>query len=427
MSRDDAFCKESDVISTSLKVHDSDDTNVACSVLLGNIRLPDHFIFVGRTLSTDNPSTTEHPSKDSCRRGKWLLQSTKIRQARENNLAIVKPPVRKVLKRKRSTPSPTPSTNSFTSENSVQLLKAMSSSAIPPPEDWETYFSDDDEDLLDLEFLELGLEDEFRKMPQRTSEQSGQAYVNFLLDGHPQTIIDILRVDAFTFRALVSELVARGLQWDHKRLCVEESLAIFLYICGHSQRHRMATDRFQRSTSTISAHFKLMHRAICNLAPHIIRPPDLNVTPPEILHDHRYFPWFQDCVGAIDGTHIEAWVPRNRQVASRGRKPTITQNVMAVCSFDMKFTYVYPGWKGSAHDGHVFRAAVSNQANGFPGKDEFFNGFTDPFNWAGGNDNQGNVGNVIGVEPINMSAQNIELMGERRHQMALAMWESYDE
>ncbi|KAH7849523.1 hypothetical protein Vadar_019079 [Vaccinium darrowii] len=451
-------------------------------------------------------------------RGKWLLRSTKIRQARDNNEAIVKPPVSKPLKRKRSTPSPTTSAHSFTSENSVQLttmdrrkndvgmwsyattekfieilleeakkeqsantqlqtvafpnevwddllqknpdygkfrdkpidhrnmleellegalangafanpsVKPMSSSSIPPPNIWETYFSDGDEDLLDLEFLELGMEDEFEKMPQRTSEQTGQAYVNFLLDGHPQTIKDILRVDAFTFRALVAELVSRGqLQWDKKHLCVEESLAIFLYICGHSERHRMAADRFQRSTSTISTHFKLMRRAICNLAPHIIRPPDLHVTPPEILNDDRYFPWFQDCVGAIDGTQIEAWVPRNRQVASRGRKPTITQNVMAVCSFDMKFTYVYPGWEGSAHDGRVFNAAVSNPANNFPGIDEFFEGFTDPFHWAGGNDNQGNAGNVVGVEPINMSPQNIQLMAQRREQMAFAMWDSYDE
>ena len=174
----------------------------------------------------------------------------------------------------------------------------MASGSNPPQNILETYFSDGDEDLADLEaldFLESEEEDDvFGKMPQRTSEQSGQAYVNFLLEGHPVTIRDILRVDAFTFRALVLKLVTRRqLDWEHKHLCVEESLAIFLYICGHTQRHRLAADRFQRSTSTISTHFKLMRRAICNLAPHIIRPPDLHVTPPEILHDERYFPWFQ--------------------------------------------------------------------------------------------------------------------------------------
>ncbi|XP_058211855.1 uncharacterized protein LOC131324046 [Rhododendron vialii] len=39
---------------------------------------------------------------------------------------------------------------------------------------------------------------------------------------------------------------------------------------------------------------------------------------------------------------------------------------MAMCSFDMKFTFVYPGWEGSAHDGCVFFAAVSNPDFHFP-------------------------------------------------------------
>ncbi|KAH7835480.1 hypothetical protein Vadar_026494 [Vaccinium darrowii] len=56
--------------------------------------------------------------------------------------------------------------------------------------------------------------------------------------------------------------------------------------------------------------------------------------------------------------------------------------------------------------------------------DEFFEGFTNPFNWAGGNDNQGgNAGNVVGVEPIDMSPQNIQLMAQRRKQMAFAIHE----
>jgi hypothetical protein len=37
------------------------------------------------------------------------------------------------------------------------------------------------------------------------------------------------------------------------------------------------------------------------------------------------------------------------QAAFRGRKPSPTQNVMAVVSFDLRFTYVLAGWEGSAH------------------------------------------------------------------------------
>jgi hypothetical protein len=38
------------------------------------------------------------------------------------------------------------------------------------------------------------------------------------------------------------------------------------------------------------------------------------------------------------------------QPTFRGRKHTITQNVLAAVDFDLRFTYVLAGWEGSAHD-----------------------------------------------------------------------------
>ena len=43
----------------------------------------------------------------------------------------------------------------------------------------------------------------------------------------------------------------------------------------------------------------------------------------------------------------------------RTRKGTISINVLGVCSPDMEFIYVLPGWEGSAHDGRVLRNAIS--------------------------------------------------------------------
>ncbi|KAH7851129.1 hypothetical protein Vadar_007664 [Vaccinium darrowii] len=230
-----------------------------------------------------------------------------------------------------------------------------------------SHYSSDDDDLMDLEFLSMSDEDEVEKIPQRTFMVTGQEWTKFLMTEHPQTIKDLLRVNQHTFRTLVDLLVAKGqLKWDHMRLLVEESLAIFLYICGQSEQHRVAAHWFQHSTDTISRHFKVMRRALCSVAPFVIRPPDLEVTPPEILNDGRYYPWFKDCVGAIDGTHIDAWASESREVAYRGRKSRKTQNVMAVCSFDMKFTYIFPGWEGSAHNGRVFLSVVTNLDYKFP-------------------------------------------------------------
>ena len=48
----------------------------------------------------------------------------------------------------------------------------------------------------------------------------------------------------------------------------------------------------------------------------------------------------------------------------RGRKDGITQNVLVAISFDLKFTYVLVGWKGSAHDSRVLNDAFA-RSGGF--------------------------------------------------------------
>jgi hypothetical protein len=78
---------------------------------------------------------------------------------------------------------------------------------------------------------------------------------------------------------------------------------------------------------------------------------------PRIADDPKYTPYFDDCIGALDGTHILAHIPTEDQARYRNRKGTVSQNVLAVCSFDMRFLYLLPGWEGSAHDGRVLADA----------------------------------------------------------------------
>lgn len=205
------------------------------------------------------------------------------------------------------------------------------------------------------------------KQPQRTCPYTGEMYTQHLLNGHPHTIREVLRMDAPTFRSLCDELKRREfIKVDKNRLSIEQSLAIFLYICGHSERHRLAADRFQHSTETIHRHFKIMMRALCRLAVLIIRPPDPNVIPPEIRNNRKHYPWFKDCIGVIDGTHIAAHAPASKRTAYRGRKVALAQNVLAACSFDLKFTFVYPGWEGSATDSRVLSDALTRPDVSFP-------------------------------------------------------------
>ena len=67
----------------------------------------------------------------------------------------------------------------------------------------------------------------------------------------------------------------------------------------------------------------------------------------------------QDCVGVIDGTHVCASVPPKIQGSFRGRKDGATQNMLANISFDLKFTYVFAGWEGSARDSRVLNDAFA--------------------------------------------------------------------
>jgi hypothetical protein len=89
--------------------------------------------------------------------------------------------------------------------------------------------------------------------PYHTSALSGQAWVDELIQGHPDRIYNELGMRLHVFLAFVANLRALGgLETSKKGVSVEEQAAIFLYACvtGLSVRH--LGERFQRSNETIS-------------------------------------------------------------------------------------------------------------------------------------------------------------------------------
>ncbi|GMP97485.1 hypothetical protein CsSME_00045720 [Camellia sinensis var. sinensis] len=142
-----------------------------------------------------------------------------------------------------------------------------------------------------------------------------------------------------TFVELIKQIVRRNVvDWSNMQLSLEESLAMFLFICGQSSGTRNAGDRFQYSNETIHRHFVLMMRALGNLVPFVIQPPNMDVTHPKIQNDRRYWPWFKDCVGATDGTHIVVVAPEGDQMP----------------------------YRGSAHDSRIFLEALTTNSADFP-------------------------------------------------------------
>ncbi|KAK9031630.1 hypothetical protein V6N11_058596 [Hibiscus sabdariffa] len=71
--------------------------------------------------------------------------------------------------------------------------------------------------------------------------------------------------------------------------------------------------------------------------------------------------WFQGCLGALDGTFIKVNVSSSDRPRYRTRKNEIATNVLGVCTPNMQFIYVLPGWEGSAADGRVLRDAISRR------------------------------------------------------------------
>uniref|UniRef100_A0A803N1L0 DDE Tnp4 domain-containing protein n=1 Tax=Chenopodium quinoa TaxID=63459 RepID=A0A803N1L0_CHEQI len=60
-------------------------------------------------------------------------------------------------------------------------------------------------------------------------------------------------------------------------------------------------------------------------------------------------------VGALGGTHIKMTVPIEVCPRYRDRKGDLSTNVLADCDSNLRFTYVLPGWEGSASDPRVLR------------------------------------------------------------------------
>jgi hypothetical protein len=99
----------------------------------------------------------------------------------------------------------------------------------------------------------------------------------------------------------------------------------------------------------------------------IIRPVDLEFkTIHQRLQPPRFAPFFDNCIGAIDGTLIPVVVPISKVVQHTGRHEYTTQNVLAICDFDMRFTFVVAGWPRSVHDMRVFKDAIEKYGDKFP-------------------------------------------------------------
>jgi len=84
--------------------------------------------------------------------------------------------------------------------------------------------------------------------------------------------------------------------------------------------------------------------------------PDASV-PNKICHNPKFWPFFKDTIGAIDGSHIHASPRAFERGPYRNRKGFVSQNCLFACDFELNFVYALTGWEGSATDARVYEAA----------------------------------------------------------------------
>jgi hypothetical protein len=146
-----------------------------------------------------------------------------------------------------------------------------------------------------------------------------------------------------------------------------EALAMFLWIVGSSQPVRETDNHFRRSMETVSRTFNRVLTCLLKLAHDNIRPkdPTFSEVHPN-LENPVFWPHFNECIGAIDGTHIKVVVDKSKRIPYLNRHNETSQNVLVVCDFDMRFTFVSSGWPGLAHDMRVFKYAITTHHHKFP-------------------------------------------------------------
>lgn len=133
----------------------------------------------------------------------------------------------------------------------------------------------------------------------------------------------------------------------------DERVAIALFRLTTNMYYRNIEDQFGRGHATVVDATNAVVAAICRLKATFIRWPQRDELV-DIINGFHEISKFPMVAGALDGSHIPVLCPADQRNDYHCYKGFYSINLQAVADNRCRFTYVFTGFPGRAHDARVF-------------------------------------------------------------------------
>lgn len=140
----------------------------------------------------------------------------------------------------------------------------------------------------------------------------------------------------------------------------KKKILLAVWLLSNKESHREAANLFGLEKSTVNYIFHEMCNLLSECRYDIIKWPNDNQQRKTInmVMAHYGFP---NCIGFIDGCHIQIRAPHNNPVDFYNRKDTHSVVLQAICDHKLQFIDIYVGHTGRAHDARIFRESPTFQ------------------------------------------------------------------